>query len=145
MTVALTDNPIDLAALLAAVETPAAGAAVLFVGTTRQYTDDRETTRLAYEAYRSMAVDQLERLRDEACRRWPLTGCALVHRLGEVPLGEASVAIAVSSPHRAEAYAASQWVIDTLKEQVPIWKQECYADGTQEWIHPLPDDVEARP
>lgn len=143
MSVALTENPIEPAELLAAVASPAAGATVLFVGTTRQFTGDKETTQLAYEAYRTMADRQLQELCRRATDRWPLTGCAVVHRLGETPVGEASVAIAVSSPHRAEAYAASQWLIDTLKEQVPIWKQECFADGTREWVHPLPNDAEA--
>lgn len=143
MRVALTENPIDPSDLLTVVAAPEAGATVLFVGTTRQFTGDKETAQLAYEAYRTMAEQQLHLLCDEAATRWPLTGCAVVHRLGEVPIGQASVAIAVSSPHRADAYAASQWLIDTLKEQVPIWKEECFADGTREWVHPIPNDQEA--
>ncbi len=68
--------------------------------------------------------------------QWPLVGCALVHRLGEVGLGEASVAVAVSSPHRRDAFAAAEWLMDRLKQEVPIWKQEHWADGSSEWVHP---------
>ena len=132
----LCESPIDAAAVLAAAHTPEAGAAVLFLGTTRRFTDGKETAELKYEAYAKMALGELHRLADEARSRWSLVGCSLVHRLGVVPVGEASVAIATSSQHRADAFAAGQWLIDTLKDQVPIWKQECWTDGTREWIHP---------
>ncbi len=132
----ITHEPIDTAALLRAVESNLAGAAVLFLGTTREVTGDRRTRSLVYEAYEAMARQKMAELAEEASRRWPLTGSALVHRLGELGLGEASVAIAVSSPHRCDAFEAGQWLIDTLKEVVPIWKQENWADGTCEWVHP---------
>jgi molybdopterin synthase catalytic subunit len=132
----LTEKSIDVSALLQMVQRPEAGAVVLFLGTTRQFTRGRETERLRYEAYRGMAVKELERLRDEAFARWPLAACCIVHRLGEAPLAEASVAIAVSSPHRADAFAAGEWLIDELKQRVPIWKQEHWADGSVEWVHP---------
>ena len=83
-----------------------------------------------------MAEKKLVELEAEARRRWPLTGCSIVHRLGHLELGEASIAIAVSSPHRHDAFAAGQWLIDTIKEVVPIWKRENWADGTSEWVHP---------
>lgn len=132
----LCESPIDVAAVLAAAQSPQAGAVVLFLGTTRQFTDGKETAELKYEAYAKMAMGELQRLAEEARTRWSLVGCAAVHRLGVVPVGEASVAIATSSPHRADAFAAGQWLIDTLKDQAPIWKQECWTDGSREWIHP---------
>lgn len=132
----LTREPIDTQALLARATTPEAGAIVLFLGTTREMTVDRRTVTLDYEAYDEMAERKLAELEAESRRRWPLVECLIVHRLGRVPLGEASVAIVVSTPHRADAFAAGQWLIDTLKRDVPIWKQEHWADGTSEWVHP---------
>ncbi len=108
----------------------------MFLGTTREVTGDRRTRHLEYEAYADMAEKKLAELADEARRRWSLTGCAIEHRLGRLEIGEASVGVAVSSPHRAAAFAAGQWLIDTLKESVPIWKQEHWADGGSEWVHP---------
>jgi molybdopterin synthase catalytic subunit len=134
--VELTREPIDTGALLAKASRPAAGAVVLFLGTTREMTDGRRTVSLDYEAYDEMAEKKLAELETEARRRWPLVECFIVHRLGPVPLAEASVAIVVSTPHRAEAFAAGQWLIDSLKRDVPIWKQEHWADGTSEWVHP---------
>lgn len=132
----LTREPIDSAALVAKAAQPEAGAVVLFLGTTREMTDGRRTVTLDYAAYDEMAEKQLAELEAEARRRWPLLECVIVHRLGRVPLAEASVAIVVSTPHRADAFAAAQWLIDSLKRDVPIWKQEHWADGTSEWVHP---------
>ena len=126
----LTNQPIDTAALVDRARHPEAGAVVLFLGTTRELTDGRQTVALDYEAYREMAERQLAELEAEARRRWPVIECIIVHRLGRVPPTEASVAIAVSTPHRADAFAAGQWLIDTLKRDVPIWKREQWADGT---------------
>jgi molybdopterin synthase catalytic subunit len=134
--IALTNQPIESGTLLAQVSSPAAGAVVLFLGTTREITGERRTTSLDYECYPEMAERKLAELEAEARRRWPLTGCAIVHRLGHLELGEASIAIAVSSPHREQAFQAGKWLIDTIKEVVPIWKQENWADGTSEWVHP---------
>ncbi len=136
----LTDKPINVAALVDRAQSPETGAVVLFVGTTRELTDGRRTVALDYEAYREMAERKLAELEAEAQRRWPLTECLIVHRLGRVPVGEASVAIVVSTPHRHEAFAAGEWLIDALKAQVPIWKREQWDDGTTEWIHPGVDD-----
>lgn len=132
----LTTEPIDTQRLLSLAQKPEAGAVVLFLGTTRQFTADRETVELHYEAYREMAERELAKLEAEARRRWKLIECAIVHRLGIVPLAEASVAIAVSSAHRDAAFEAGRWLIDTLKESAPIWKQERWADGAVEWVHP---------
>ena len=135
----LTPHPIDVAALTRQACHPAAGAVVVFVGTTRGVTDDQaagqvHTERLVYEAYESMAERKLAELEAAARLRWPLVECLLVHRLGEVPVAEASVAVVVSSAHRGPAFEAAEWLIDTLKQEVPIWKQENYKDGKAEWV-----------
>src|SRR3954463_15408506 len=132
----LTTTPIDTAAILAAPTNPAAGAVVLFLGTTRELTAGRQTVALDYEAYREMAERQLAALESEARSRWPVIECIITHRLGRVPPTEASVAIAVSTPHRSDAFAAGEWLIDSLKRDVPIWKREQWADGSAEWVHP---------
>jgi len=132
----LTHQPIDSAAVLASVTSTDAGAVVLFLGTTREFTRGRQTASLDYECYPEMAEKKLVELEAEARRRWPLIGCAIVHRLGHLELGEPSIAISVSSQHRQVAFEAGKWLIDTIKEVVPIWKQENWADGTSEWVHP---------
>ena len=132
----LIDHAIDTAAMLDAARHPEAGAVVLFLGTTRELTGGRQTVALDYEAYREMAERQLADLESAARRRWPVIECMIVHRLGRVPPAEASVAIAVSTPHRGDAFAAGQWLIDSLKRDVAIWKREQWADGTTEWVHP---------
>jgi molybdopterin synthase catalytic subunit len=132
----LTRKPIDSAKLVQRAQSPAAGAVLLFLGCTRQHTAGRETTELTYDAYAKMAEKELASLESESRERWGLTECMIVHRLGAVPLGEASVAIVVASAHRRAAFEAGQWLIDTLKLRVPIWKQEHWADGTTEWVHP---------
>ena len=141
----LTSEPIDIAALVKNAGHPAAGAVVLFLGTTRELTAGRQTVALDYEAYPEMAERRLAEMETEARRRWPVLECMIVHRLGRVPVTEASVAIAVSTPHRADAFAAGQWLIDSLKRDVPIWKREQWADGSTEWVHPgVGEDRETR-
>lgn len=132
----LTDAPIDTATVVDRARHVNAGAIVLFLGTTREFTGDRQTVALSYEAYREMAERRLADLEAEARRRWPVIECIIVHRLGVVPPAESSVAIAVSTPHRSDAFAAGQWLIDSLKADVPIWKREQWSDGTSEWVHP---------
>jgi molybdopterin synthase catalytic subunit len=129
----IADTRIDPARLLAAVGDPGAGASVLFLGTTRNENAGRRVTRLEYEAFASMAVREMRLLARQARQRWPLERVAMVHRVGVVPVGEASVGIAVSAGHRAEAFEACHWLIDRLKEIVPIWKKEHYRGGTI-WI-----------
>src|SRR5262249_60362306 len=114
----------DPTRLLAAVGDPAAGASVLFLGTTRNENAGRRVTQLEYEAFTSMAVREMRQLARQAQRRWPLRRVAMVHRTGVVPIGDTSVGIAVSAAHRAEAFEACHWLIDRLKEIVPIWKKE---------------------
>ena len=111
------------------------GAVVLFMGTVREMTAGRQTVALDYEAYPEMAQQMLEQLIAEARVEWPVHAVAIEHRVGNLSLGEISVAIAVSSPHRAQAFEAGRFLIDRLKEIVPIWKKENWSDGTSEWEH----------
>lgn len=141
----LTDREIDTAVVLRQVQSNDAGAVVLFLGTTRQFTKGRQTSSLDYECYPEMAEKKLAELESEARRRWPIVECSIVHRLGHIELGEASIAIAVSSPHRQDAFEAGKWLIDTIKEVVPIWKKENWADGTCEWVHPGIEPAAAKP
>jgi molybdopterin synthase catalytic subunit len=137
----ITSDPIDNAAVLGHVASNRAGAVVLFLGTTREFTGDRRTESLDYECYGEMAEKKMAELEAQTLERWPIIRCAIVHRVGRLDPGEASVAIAVSSPHRGDAFEAGKWLIDTLKEVVPIWKKENWSDGTEEWVHPGMEDV----
>jgi molybdopterin synthase catalytic subunit len=132
----ITDAPIDHAAVTERVRSPLAGAVCTFLGTVRELTGDKRTVALAYEAYPEMATKKMAELENEARRRWPIVELALVHRVGKLDLGEVSVVVAVSCPHRHESFEACCWLIDTLKEVVPIWKRERWADGKEEWVHP---------
>ncbi len=141
----LTQGPIDTASLLDEVASSQAGAVVLFLGTVREMTSGRRTVALDYECYPEMARRKMDELATEAHARWPLSGCAIVHRLGHLELGEASVAVAVSSPHRGQAFEAARWLIDTLKQVVPIWKKENWDDGSTQWVHPASDGETTKP
>ncbi len=129
----LSAEAIDLGEIVAAVHDPAAGAIATFLGVTRNHNHGREVTLLEYEAYPEMAEREMERIATEAAGRWPTCKIAMVHRVGPVPVGEASVAIAVSAGHRPEAFAACRFAIDRLKEVVPIWKKEHFVGG-EVWI-----------
>jgi molybdopterin synthase catalytic subunit len=131
----VTREVIDTNVLLAAVGDPAAGGTTLFVGTTRDENDGRVVERLEYEAYESMAIEEMRRIGDAIAKRWPVVAVAMVHRIGVVPVGEASVAVAVSAAHREQAFAACRYGIDTLKATVPIWKKEYYRGG-EHWVGP---------
>ncbi len=132
----LTHDPIDYTASTEAVRSHAAGAVMLFLGTVRELTDGRQTLALDYEAYPEMATSKMQELADEARRRWPVLALEMIHRLGRLELGDISISIALSCPHRKEAFAAGQFLIDEFKRVVPIWKKENWADGTTEWVHP---------
>jgi molybdopterin synthase catalytic subunit len=131
--VRITRARIDLARLVRAARDPAAGAVVTFLGTTRNQNVGRKVIRLEYEAYATMAEREMRRLATRATRRWRLRKVAIEHRIGVVPVGETSVAIVVAAGHRAEAFAACHWLIDTLKVEVPIWKREHFRGG-RVWI-----------
>lgn len=132
----LTHEPIDYHALTESVRRPHCGGVVTFLGTVRDLTEGKVTTHLEYEAYPGMAEKKLAEIEGEVRRRWPVGEVAFVHRLGKLDIGEVSVAVAVSCPHRGEAFEACRYAIDRLKELVPIWKKENWADGTTEWVHP---------
>ena len=136
ITVRLTDAEIDYTDLTESVRSHHAGAVVLFMGTVREFTGGRQTTALDYDAYPEMARAKMDEICRNAADRWPLVGAAVVHRLGHLELGDVSVALAVSAPHRQDAFEAGRFIIDRLKETVPVWKQENWADGTKEWVHP---------
>jgi len=131
--VALTLNPIDVKSLIDHVTTDESGGIDIFIGTTRNHSDGKTVTLLEYEAYEPMAFAVIEHLVEEAKRRWPLNRVAVVHRLGRVPVGEASVAVAVAAAHRNEAFEGCRFLIDMIKKDVPIWKKEFFSDGSTEW------------
>jgi molybdopterin synthase catalytic subunit/molybdopterin converting factor small subunit len=129
----LTEDPIDLAAVVAEVEDERAGATATFVGTVRAQSRGRQVVRLEYEAYEGMAENVMAHLAEQLNERYDLCAIAITHRVGVCEIGDASVAIAVSAPHRQDALAACKDAIDTLKETVPLWKKEVY-EGGEEWI-----------
>jgi MoaE-MoaD fusion protein len=141
----LTDGPIDTGRAAAAVSGPGRGAVVLFLGTVRDHHAGRSVEKLTYSAYRSMALDGLRRIAADLEASATGLRAAIVHRLGEVPVGEASVVIAIGSPHRAAAYEASRIALERLKAEIPIWKREHYADGEAAWREEEPLVTTGRP
>jgi molybdopterin synthase catalytic subunit len=132
----LTKDPISPAALLAEVAAPDLGGTCLFLGTVRDGPDDGGITGIEYSAYEAMAVAEFERILGEARHKWPTARVAARHRLGLVATEEASIGIAVAAPHRAEAFAACRYVIEQVKERLPVWKKELRADGSMLWVDP---------
>jgi molybdopterin synthase catalytic subunit len=129
----LVDGPIDTDAVVAGVSGPGCGAVLVFLGTVRDRHAGHGVEKLTYSAYRRMALDGLGRIVADLEAASPGLRAAIVHRLGEVPVGEASVVIAVASPHRAAAYEASRTALERLKAEVPIWKREHYSEGAAVW------------
>ncbi len=138
--VALTDEPLPIAEMIAFVTLPSCGAVTLFLGTVRDHAEGRPNVSLVeYEAWPEQVERGFEGLVSEARKRWVELGrVAVLHRTGPLQVGEASVAVAVSSPHRAEAFDAGRWCIDTLKESAPIWKHEVWEGGTDWGLHTHP-------
>ena len=136
----LTPDPIDLAAMIAAVGDPAHGAICTFLGTTRETSpgDDRPVEALDYEAYAEMALADFRAIAAEANATFGPLKIAIAHRTGRVALGEASVAIAVGAPHRSAAFDACEFTLNTLKSRTPIWKRESYRDGATAWVANTP-------
>ncbi|HIE53468.1 MAG TPA: MoaD family protein [Armatimonadetes bacterium] len=131
--IAITSEPLDVTALEEAVAHPTCGAVVTFVGRVREHHQGRRVRYLEYEAYPEMARRKMGQIGEEIRARWGVERVAMVHRVGRLTIGEASIVIAVAAPHRAEAFAACRYAIDRLKEDVPIWKKEYWEDGA-EWI-----------
>jgi len=129
----LSDKSLDINEIVALVGDPAAGAIATFIGTTRNHNEGRRIHSLEYEAYRGMAEKEMRIIGEEAAEQWDVTRVAVVHRTGSVPIGEASVVIAVSTVHRNDAFMACRYIIDELKKRVPIWKKEIY-EGGEVWI-----------
>jgi molybdopterin synthase catalytic subunit len=131
----VTERVLDLAALAAEVSHGGAGAVATFVGTVREENGGRRVSGIDYSAYTAMANRELDTIAAVATARYPRLRLVIEHRVGTLVVGEASVIIAASHPHRAEALAAVQFALEELKKRVPIWKREHYADGTREWVH----------
>lgn len=131
--ISLVEGEIRPSEILEKIGDPSRGAMVLFLGTVRSPSNGREVTHLVYEAYHEMALEKLKQIIDTAKSRWAPGDVAVVHRLGKVEVGEISLLIAVSSPHRATAYEVSRFVIEEIKREVPIWKKEYGRDG-ERWV-----------
>lgn len=131
----LTDQPIDLAAFFAAPR-PSDGAVCLFVGVVRNESEGRETVAIEYQAYEEMAESEIAHVVGSVSKEWPGASVRITHRVGRLSVGEPSVAILVTAPHRDTAFAACRLAIEWLKEYVPIWKKEIRPDGTGEWVEP---------
>jgi molybdopterin synthase catalytic subunit len=129
----LTSEKISIDAILAEVEDHSTGAVVLFLGRVRNLSEGRQVQSMDYEAYPEMAEAKLQELEQQVMRRWPIEKIVLIHRVGKLDLGEVSVAIAVASRHRQQAFEVCRYAIDTLKETVPIWKKEYFSDG-EGWV-----------
>lgn len=134
MYAAIVELPIDVPAILDRVSRSANGATVLFLGMVRDVNEGRDVTGIEYTAYRSMAERELATIVEEAASLADTGDIAVEHRLGQLAVGECSVAIAIGHPHRGRAFEAARYVIEELKQRVPIWKREHYVDGTREWV-----------
>ncbi|HKV71386.1 MAG TPA: molybdenum cofactor biosynthesis protein MoaE [Gemmatimonadales bacterium] len=132
----LTTAPLALEALLAEVSAPHCGGTCAFLGTVRDGPEDGGVTAIEYSAYDAMAEPELDRIVAETRRQWADARVAVRHRLGMVPAEDASIAIAVATPHRADAFAACRYVIEEVKKRLPVWKRELRADGTATWVDP---------
>lgn len=133
----ITDLPLNPTEIIAASYSDKAGAVNVFIGTVRSSTKNKKVKRLEFETYSSMAISELNKIKDQVLERWPIKNIAIHHRIGTLTIGEIAVVIAVASPHRKESFEACQYAIDTLKETVPIWKKEIFEDG-EEWVSAHP-------
>jgi len=131
---AIVREPIDPAQVLTMIGADQDGASLLFLGVVRDHNDGRSVGGVRYDTYEDMAAEVLSEIVSEAAQVAGTDRVAAVHRVGELKVGEVSVAIAVSSPHRAEAYEASRYIIEEIKKRLPVWKKERYSDGAEEWV-----------
>jgi molybdopterin synthase catalytic subunit len=134
----ITSAEIELGDVIRAVEAGDAGAIVHFLGIVRNNTEGREVSYLEYEAYPPMAEKKMAEIAQEIHEKWGLDRVAMIHRVGRLEIGEVSVAVAVASPHRKEAFEACHYAMNRLKQIVPIWKREVWVDGEEEWVKPDP-------
>ncbi|HZA47379.1 MAG TPA: molybdenum cofactor biosynthesis protein MoaE [Nitrososphaera sp.] len=134
----ISEHPIDVGKLLANVKDDSAGATVLFLGTVRDHSDDYMVSGIYYEAYVRMAEEAMAKIEAESVKKWSLKKIATVHRIGNLKIGEVSVAIAISSEHRAEAFEAGRYAIDRIKSEVPIWKKEIISGEGGMWAKGTP-------
>ena len=133
MTCSVVRNVIDLEGLRARAPHPQAGAVIIFCGDVRNHSQQKEVSYLEYEAHETMALKQISRIIDEAQQKWEIHAVEVIHRFGKLRLKASSIAIAVSTSHRGDAYEASRYIIDTIKHSVPIWKKEHFVDGASKW------------
>jgi len=133
MTCSIVREIIDIEALRFRVQHPKAGAVLIFCGDIRNHSQKKEVSYLEYEAYESMALKQISQVIEEANKKWQLHAVEVIHRIGKLAVKDCSIAIAVSTSHRSEAYEASRFIIDTIKHAVPIWKKEYFLDGPAMW------------
>lgn len=138
----VVEGTIDFDEALAAVAAPENGGVATFRGDTRNHSEGNSVEKLFYEAYEPMASEKMNEIADQIEERWQVRDFAMIHRVGEVPIGEASVFIVAAAPHRAEAFAACRYAIDTLKQTVPIWKKE-YFEGGEMWVGETPGAARA--
>lgn len=130
----ITDNVLDISALMALIDSPENGAVAVFAGTVRNATNQRSVQYLEYEAYMPMALECMQEVCRQACTIWQsITGIVLHHRIGRVDVGGTAVVAVITAQHRAEVFVALSWLIDAMKTHVPIWKKEVYADGSL-WV-----------
>ena len=135
--VQITEVPIEAEAVIQLVRTADSGAVNVFIGTVRNSTNNKEVVALEFEAYEAMAIKEINKIIEQIKDRWPINGIAIHHRVGVLAIGDIPVVIAVSTPHRQQGFEACQYAIDTLKQTVPIWKKEIFADG-EEWVSAHP-------
>lgn len=135
--ISITSDPIDFNSAYKYLLTAEAGAIDFFFGIVRNNTNAKAVDHLEYEAYDSMAINEMQKIADEATRRWPVLKYIVVHRKGELRIGETAVLIGVATPHRADAFDACRYIIDTIKQTVPIWKKEFFDDGDV-WVNATP-------
>lgn len=135
--IAITSDPIDFSSAYRYLQTGDAGAIDFFFGIVRNKTSEQAVNRLEYEAYDSMAIKEMQKIADEACRRWKVLNYVVIHRKGTLLIGEMAVLIGVATPHRADAFDACRYIIDTIKQTVPIWKKEVFENG-EVWVNAHP-------
>lgn len=135
--IAITHSELDIKAISEQVYNDQSGAVSVFVGNVRNATHGRKVMRLEFECYEKMALLEMQKIVEAAKEKWPITASTIVHRIGNLAIGDTAVIIAVATPHRADSFAACQYMIDTLKQTVPIWKKEIFEDG-EVWVSAHP-------